>query len=205
MADPLAPFRRFDRPENALDEIFCVALYPGLTPSEVLRRFAPGAAGREVAFAELWHLGDEPAMEAEGGHVGVVQASGGSAAVEIGGWTAVLPERCTALSRGCEMVAVSRHDHAEDRFVYAVDGEVVCGFVPPLPHGGWGSDPHRIDAALRGLGIPTDRGDDWKDDFARLHPEKLARTFALAAEITGVSFTRELTALPFLAAPIAVR
>ncbi|MEV5826518.1 hypothetical protein AB0L25_13165 [Spirillospora sp. NPDC052242] len=35
MADPLAPFRRFDHPENALDEVFCVALFPGLTtPAE---------------------------------------------------------------------------------------------------------------------------------------------------------------------------
>ncbi|RSN53379.1 DUF6461 domain-containing protein [Actinomadura sp. WAC 06369] len=205
MTDPLAPFRWLDAPEDGLDEVFCVALFPGLTPSEVLHRFAPGEAGREVAFAELWDVGDEPALEAEGGQVGVVQASGGSAAVEIGGRTAVLPECSARLSRGCELVAVARHDHAEDRFVYAVDGEVVCGFVPPLPKDGWGSDPHRIDAALRGLGIPTDPGGDRRAEFARLHPDKLPRTFALAAELTGVPFTRELTAFPFLTAPITVR
>ncbi|MFV2175778.1 DUF6461 domain-containing protein [Actinomadura sp. LOL_016] len=205
MADPLAPYRWLDPPTNALDEIFCVAFFRDLTPTDVLRRFAsPDEQGEEVAFEELWNIGDEPAMEAEGGHVGIVQANGWSVAVEVGGWSAVLSENAPDLSRGSEMVAVSRHDHAEDRFVYAVDGELIAGFVPPLPQNGWGSDPGRLDRAMRELGIPTEpTGDEWRGAFERLYPHKLARTFALAAEITGVPFTQDFTDFPFLAGPVS--
>lgn len=204
-ADPLAPYRWLDHPANALDEIFCVSFFRGLTPTEVLRRFgSPDEPGEEVAFEALWDIGDEPAMEAEGGHVGVVQASGWSVAVEVGGWTATLSDRAADLSRGCEMVAVNRHDYAQDNLVYAVDGELIAGFVPPLPQNGWGSDPGRIDQALRRLGIPTEpMGDEWRAAFDRLYPDKLPRTFALAAEITGVSFTQDFTNFPFLAGPIS--
>ncbi|QFG23378.1 DUF6461 domain-containing protein [Actinomadura sp. WMMB 499] len=209
MADPLAPYRWVDRPENVLEEVFSVSFFRGLTPSEVLFRFAaPDAAGEEVAFPELWDLGDEHPLESEGGHVGVVQANGWSVAVELGGWTAVETGHASDLSRGCEMVAVLRHDHATDRFVYAVDGEVVTGFVPPWPLGGWGSDPGRLNEAMHRLGMPTARPvDDGAADalFRRLHRDKIALTFALAAEITGVPFTRDLTGFPFLAAPVRGR
>ncbi|OLT33210.1 hypothetical protein BJF79_07980 [Actinomadura sp. CNU-125] len=203
----LAPFRWLDHPENALDEIFCVSFFRGLTPTDVVRRFARSdEPGEEVAFAELWDIGGEPALEAEGGHIGVVQANGWSVAVELGGWTAVLTDYAADLSRGCEMVAVSRHDYAQDGFVYAVDGELITGFVPPLPFTGWGSDLHRLDRAMRSLGIPTEpMGDEWEIAFERLHPDKLPRTFALAAEVTGVSFTRDFLDFPFLAGPVTPR
>ncbi|MBE1532135.1 DUF6461 domain-containing protein [Actinomadura algeriensis] len=207
MTDPLAAYLWLDDPADALDIIFCVSFFRGLTPTDVLRRFtASDEPGEEVAFEQLWDIGGEPAMEAEGGHIGVVQANGWSVAVELGGWTAVLSDYAADLSRGSEMVAICRHDYAQDGFVYAVDGELVTGFVPPLPSNGWGSDPNRLDHALRKLGVPTEPvGDEWKAEFGRLHPFKTARSFALAAEITGVHFTRDFLDFPFLAGPIASR
>ncbi|QFG23376.1 DUF6461 domain-containing protein [Actinomadura sp. WMMB 499] len=204
MADPLAPFRWLDDH----DEIFCVSFFRGLAPADVLRRFGPdGTVGREMSLDELSEAVAEFVAATSGGegggHVGVIQADGWSIAIEPSGWCAVLAEYRTRLSRGCEMVAVSRHDYAEDAFVHAADGEALTCFTPHSPTARWGSDPDGLNPAMHKLDLPTDPMDDdeWEATWERLYEDKIPRAFALAAEITGVPFTRNLLDVPFLVGP----
>ncbi len=209
MADFLAPFRWLDHPENALDDIFCVSFFRDLTPTDVLRRFGSGP-GEEMSLPELAAAVDEFVSATQGaeggGHVGVVQANGWSIAVELSGWDAAMWEYCADFSRDCELVAISRHDYAEDTFLYAVDGEAVTCFTP-IPGRPTGSGPNRLNEAMQKLGMPTGLMDDdeWEAFGVRLYEETTARAFALAAEITGVPFTRDLLTFPLLVGPIARR
>ncbi|MEV5826521.1 DUF6461 domain-containing protein [Spirillospora sp. NPDC052242] len=209
MADPLAPFHWLDAHDCVLDDIFCVSFFRGVAPTDVLRRFGPdGTVGREMSFGDLSETVAEfisaTSGGSGGGHVGVVQASGWSVAVELWGWSATLSDHAADLSRGCELVAVSRHDYAEDSFVYAAEGELVTGFTPHSPTTRWGGDPDRLNPALRRLDLPTEPMDDdeWEASWERLYEHKMARMFALAAEITGVPFTRDLLGFPLLVGPV---
>ncbi|RSN53382.1 DUF6461 domain-containing protein [Actinomadura sp. WAC 06369] len=209
MADPLAPFHWLDEHGGALDDIFCVSFLRGVAPAEVLRRFGPdGTVGREMSFGDLSDTVAEflsTTSGGSGGHVGVLEASGWSVAVELWGWFGA--QDAGGLSDGCEVVAVSRHDYAEDAFCYAVDGEVVTGFVPHSPARRWGRDPDRLNPLLRELDLPTDPLDDdaWEASWDRLFEHKIARVFALAAKLTGVPFTRPLLDFPLLVGPTTRR
>ncbi|MFD0904105.1 DUF6461 domain-containing protein [Actinomadura sediminis] len=212
MADPLAPFHWLDEHGDVLDDIFCVSFFRGLAPADVLRRFGPdGTAGREMSFADLSETVAEFVASTSGGtgggHVGVVRANGWSVAVELWGGHATRRVRAAELSRGCEMVAVSRHDYAEDRFVYAVDGAVLTSFIPHSPTERGGGEPDRLNPAMHRVGMPTEPMDDdeWEASWERLYGHKIARVFALAAEVTGVPFTRDLLDSPLLVGPIAPR
>ncbi|GGV22969.1 hypothetical protein GCM10010182_51630 [Actinomadura cremea] len=212
MADPLAPFHWLDDPVNALDDIFCVSFFRGLTPTDVLRRFGSDETrGKEMSFADLSEVVAEfiatTSGGSGGGHVGVIQASGWSVAVEPSGWYAVLQEYYADLSRGCEMVAVSRHDYAEDTFVHAADGEALTGFTPHTPTERWGIEPDGLNLVMHKLDLPTESMDDdeWEASWERLYERKIPRVFALAAEITGVPFTQDLLGFPFLVGPVTQR
>jgi hypothetical protein len=211
--DLLAPYHWLQRPDgspqNPLGDIYCVSFFRGLGPAEVLRRFDPGApaGGREMTFRELDETVFEFVQETDGGdgggHVGVVAAGEWSVAVELWGWFATIPEAAARLSQGCEMVAVSRHDYAEDDFTYAVDGTVVTTFNPSWPFERNGGDAGRLDDLMRGVGMVLEQPADdagWHDDG---FDHGLARAFALAAGITGVPMTPDLLEGPFLVGPIA--
>ncbi|TDC07014.1 hypothetical protein E1267_14790 [Nonomuraea longispora] len=210
--DPLAPYRWLQAadgdPANPLGDIFCVSFFRGLGPAEVLRRFDPaGPAGRETSFDEL---GEQVLAFVEetdggdgGGHVGVVQAGEWCVAIELWGWTAALTEALTPLSKGCEVVVVSRHDYAEDDFSYAVDGAVVTTFRPIMPSERHGSDLHRLDDLMREVGLtPEEAADGWEAQWHDMSANGLARAFLLAARITGVEFTAGLLAGPLLVGAI---
>ncbi|MFG1619923.1 DUF6461 domain-containing protein [Nonomuraea wenchangensis] len=158
-----------------------------------MRRFGAGRPGRRMTFHELARKVWESMGMTDDDHVGVVQAGAGgwSVAVELRGFQATLAEPLTGLSRGCEVVAVGRHDYAEDSFVYAVDGEVVTSFTPHLPGTRWGSDPDRINELMRESGLPPEKLDDevWEATWDDMNSNRISRAFLLAAEITGVVFT----------------
>ncbi|WP_376766282.1 DUF6461 domain-containing protein [Actinomadura litoris] len=112
-----------------------------------LRRFlgrfgSERAAVAEMSFEELGEAVGDFTMKTRGGsgsgYVGARQIAAWSMAVELLGRDAVLYKYFPSLSRGCEMVAVSRHDYAEDGFVYAVDGEAITGFTPHSLGRRWG-------------------------------------------------------------------
>ncbi|MFC5835951.1 DUF6461 domain-containing protein [Nonomuraea insulae] len=210
MADPLVAFRWLEASpgvgdrEDLLGEIFCVSFFRRLELAEVLCRFGAGRPGREMTFHELrvkvWE-----SIEMNDDYVGVVQVGEWGVAVEPGGFQAVLAERLTGLSRGCEVVAVGRHDYAEDSFVYAVDGEVVTSFTPHLPGARWGSDPDRINELMRETGLPPEKLDEeaWEATWDDMYTNRISRAFLLAAKITGVVFTPSVLDEPLLVGAIS--
>ncbi|WP_162834571.1 DUF6461 domain-containing protein [Amycolatopsis circi] len=170
-----------------LHDIFCVSFVHGLDPPEVVRRFG-AADGEQMSFEQLNGLVAEYVEQTQGGngggYVGVVQSGGWSVAVEPWGWQGNLPEVVAGLSKSSEVVSVNRHDYAEARFVYAVDGAVVTGFAPRLPSLRYGSEPERLTPLLRAAGLDPE-GDERP-------PNPIAAAFAVAAEVTGVVFTSEM-------------
>jgi hypothetical protein len=206
--DFLAPFRWLQGQDCPLDEIYSVAFIRGRDPVEVLRRFGSGR-GREMSFAELTSEVNDFVMGTGGGdgggHVGVVAAGDWCVAVEPWGWSAVMDERLTRLSAGSEVVAVTRHDYADDHFAYAVDGSVITTFGPITPDDRYGADKDRLNHLMREVGLPTDEtaDDEWEVRYDDLAQHGLARAFALAARLTGVTFTAGLLDGPLLAGPIA--
>ncbi|MFB4287714.1 DUF6461 domain-containing protein [Nonomuraea sp. ATR24] len=209
MADPLAPFRWLEalpgEHDDLLGEIFCVSFFRRLEPAEVLRRFGVGRPGREMTFHELAGEVWEAIGMTDDDYVGVVQAGEWGVAVELRGFQAVLADRLTGLSRGCEVVAVARHDHAEDSFVYAADGEVVTTFTPHSPGTRWGGDPDRINELMRETGLPPEKLDEeaWEATWDDMYTNRISRAFLLAAKITGVVFTPSVLDEPLLAGAIS--
>ncbi|MEV1172403.1 DUF6461 domain-containing protein [Nonomuraea sp. NPDC049784] len=216
--DPLAPFRWLNGPEGEdsgpLSMIFSVAFFRGLDPAEVVRRFSRGEdSGQESDFdgldAKASEFVNETAGGNGGGYVGVFQAGEWCVAVEPYGWMVTLHEVVTKLSRGCEVLAVTRHDYAaEHSFAYAIDGTIVTGYWPRYPYERYGSDPDRLNAFMRELGMGLDEPEDdaawdaaWEDNYDTAVP----RAFALAAKVTGVPFTPDLLDRPMLVGPITER
>ncbi|MGW4642772.1 DUF6461 domain-containing protein [Sphaerisporangium sp. NPDC004334] len=216
--DFLAPFQWLNVCENEgggrLGVIFSVAFFRGLDPAEVVRRFKCGEdSGEESDFDGL----DEKALDFVeetdggdgGGYVGVVQVGEWCVAIEPYGWLVTLHEVVTKLSRGCEVLAVTRHDYAaEHSFEYAIDGTVVTGYRLRHPYERYGSDPDRLNRSMLELGMGLDKPEDeaawdtaWKDNYDTAVP----RGFALAAKVTGVPFTPEILDRPMLVGPITIR
>ncbi|MEU7913038.1 DUF6461 domain-containing protein [Microbispora bryophytorum] len=208
--DPLAPFRWLNVSESEgggrLSVIFSVAFFRGFDPAEVVRRFSRGEdSGQESDFAGLDGKAYEFVEETDGGdgggHVGVFQAGEWCVAIEPFGWMVTLHEVLPRLSRGCEVVAVTRHDYAEHSFEYAIDGTIVTGYQLGYPYERYGSDPDRLNGFMRDLGMGLDRPEseaDWEDN----HHTAVPRGFALAARITGVPFTQDMLGRPMLVGPI---
>ncbi|MEU5880695.1 DUF6461 domain-containing protein [Spirillospora sp. NPDC047279] len=188
--------------------MFCASFFHGLAPADVLRRFGPDEeAGRQMPVEGLWEVVEDfvrRTREGSGsGHVGVRQVGEWSVALELLGWYAVLHECYPAFSRGCEMVAVSRHDYAEDSFVYAADGELITGFASRSPGRRWGGEPDRLNRAMGRAGLLHESVDDAMEAWPGRHEHRIARSFALAAEVTGVAFTPSLLDGPFLVGAIS--
>lgn len=212
--DALAPFEWLNVAEGQgggpLGVIFSVAFLRGPDPVEVVRRFSRGEdSGQESDFDGLNDRALEFVEETDGGdgggHVGVLQAGEWCVAIEPFGWMVTDHEAVTELSRGCEVLAVTRHDYAaEHSFEYAIDGTLVTGYRLRHPHNRYGRDPDRLNGFMRELGMGLDDPADdaaWEDD----HRTAVPRGFALAAKVTGVPFTPDLLDRPMLVGPIARR
>ncbi|WP_449063642.1 DUF6461 domain-containing protein [Planomonospora algeriensis] len=215
--DPLAPFQWLNVSESKgggpLNMIFSVAFFRGLDPVEVMRRFSHGeGSGQESGFDGLDEKVGEFLDETDGGdgggHVGVFQVGEWCVAIEPYGWTATILEVATELSQGCEMLAVTRHDYAEDSFTYAINGTIITDYPLRRPYERSGSDPDRLNGFMRELGMGLDEpGDDaaWDAAWEDNHLTAVPRAFALAAKVTGVPFTPDMLGRPMLVGPIAER
>ncbi|MEU7896035.1 DUF6461 domain-containing protein [Nonomuraea sp. NPDC049152] len=117
-----------------LGVIFSVAFFRGLDPAEVVLRFSRGEdSGQESDFGGLDDKAFEFVGETDGGdgggHVGVFRAGEWCVAIEPYGWMVTSHKVVTELSRGCEALAVTRHDYAAERsFEYAIDSTTVTGY-----------------------------------------------------------------------------
>ncbi|MGW7536565.1 DUF6461 domain-containing protein [Amycolatopsis sp. NPDC054798] len=181
-----------------LQDIFCVSFVHGLDPPEVVRRFG-AAPGEQMTFEELNGLAAEYVAQTQGGngggYVGVVSSGEWSVAVEPWGWQGNLPEVVAGLSKSSEVVSVNRHDYAEARFVYAVDGTVVAGFTPRMPSRRYGSEPERLTPFLRAAGLGPEREEERPSS-------PIAAAFAVAARMTGVVFVPQMLRQPLLVGDI---
>ncbi|MBF6328900.1 DUF6461 domain-containing protein [Nocardia transvalensis] len=221
-SDPLAPFQwllTHDGRHCPLDEIYTVAFFRGLKPSEVVRRFSRGEDhGQESSFDELMEQATENASisgGSGGGTVGVVQVGEWSVAIEPMGWMATLHDVLAELSRDCEVLAITRHDYAEASFAYAIDGTIVTGYKPlDCPYLRHGSEPDRLNGFMRELGMAVDRWDDendrddeydWDDEDDSDYFSALPSAFALAAKLTQVRFIPEILDRAMLVGPVAYR
>ncbi|WP_090765808.1 DUF6461 domain-containing protein [Nonomuraea maritima] len=214
--DPLAPFLWLDVPEitggGILGVIYSVAFFRGLDPAEVVRRFSRGddsgvESGYEVLDEKALDFVEETDGGSGGGHVGVFRVGEWSVAVEPRGWMATDHEVLGELSKGCEVVAVTRHDYAaEHSFEYAVDGTIVTGYLLGHPYHRGGADPDQFNGFMRelgmGLDVPTDKA-AWDASWEANWPNSVARAFALAAKVTGVPFTPDLLDRPMLVGTMA--
>ncbi|QFY09190.1 hypothetical protein GBF35_23225 [Nonomuraea phyllanthi] len=214
--DPLAPFQWLNVSENegggALGVIFSMAFLRGLEPAEVVRRFSLGEhSGEEADFGILservYEFVEETHGGEGGGHVGVLQAGEWCVAIEPFGWWVTDHAVVSRLSRGCEMLAVTRHDYAaEHSFEYAIDGTVVMGYRLRHPHERSGTDPDRLNDFMRELGMGLDEPVDdaaWHAAWDANYETAVPRGFALAAKVTGVPLTPALLDRPMLVGPIA--
>ncbi len=216
--DPLAPFQWLNVSENKgggpLGVIFSVAFFRGLDPAEVVRRFSCDEdSGQESDFGGLDDKAYEFVNETEGGdgggYVGVFQTGEWCVAIEPYGWMVTLHEVVTKLSRGCEVLAVTRHDYAaEHSFEYAIDGTIVTGYPLRHPYERYGSDPDRLNGFMLELGMGLGKPEDeaawdaaWEDNSYTAVP----RGFALAEKVTGVPFTPDMLGRPMLVGPIRER
>ncbi|NUT04738.1 MAG: hypothetical protein HOV76_14760 [Hamadaea sp.] len=209
--DELTPFRWLQPPYgdqgDLLGEIYCVTLLRGLDPAEVLRRFG-ARTSTEMTFAELDLAVSDFTMVTGGGegggYVGVVATGDGCAAVEPSGWSGTDDPTLERLSAGTDVVSVLRHDYADDSFSYAAEGMVITTFDPITPEHRSGTDPDRLAGLMREFGLPLEEGseEEWDQRFADLSEHGLARMFAMAARLTGVTFTADLLNGPLLVGAI---
>ncbi|MGW3894528.1 DUF6461 domain-containing protein [Micromonospora profundi] len=213
--DPLAPFQWLNVSDGGpLGAIFSVAFFHRLDPAEVVYRFSRGENSGEASdFSGLDDKAQKFVNETRGGdgggYVGVFQAGKWCVVIEPYGWMTTLHEVVTKLSRGCEVLAVTRHDYAaEHSFEYAIDGRIVTGYRLGHPYERYGSDPDRLTDFMRELGMGLDEPQDqaawataWEDNYSTAVP----RGFALAAKVTGVSFAPDMLDRPMLVAPFVER
>lgn len=222
-SDPLAPFRWLHDGDSLLEDIFTVAFFRGLEPSEVVRRFSRGEDhGQESDFAGLMDQATEFSIKTDGGYgggtVGVLQVGEWSVAIEPMGWMATLHDVLAELSRDCEVLAITRHGYAEDSLRYAIDGTIVTGYNPlQCPYLRHGSEPDRLNGFMRELGMAVDSRDDendrddeydWEDEDERAESDyvsALPGAFALAAKLTQVRFIPEILDRAMLVGPVAYR
>ncbi|TLP57862.1 DUF6461 domain-containing protein [Microbispora triticiradicis] len=215
--DPLAPFQWLNVSENegggALGVIFSVAFFRGLDPAEVVRRFSRGQdSGHESDFGGLGEKAYEFIAETEGGYgggyVGAFQDGEWCVAIEPDGWMATDHVVVTELSRGCEVLAVTRHDYAaEHSFEYAIDSTIVTSYRLRYPYERYGSDPDRLNGFMRELGMGLDKPEDdaaWDAAWEGNYYTAVPRGFALAAKVTGVPLTPDMLGRPMLVGPIVV-
>ncbi|MEU7878333.1 DUF6461 domain-containing protein [Microbispora bryophytorum] len=181
-----------------LGSVFGVSFVRGLAPREALVRLGVDESTiDEMTFEELDENAEECLESSDGmdaGWAGAVRMGDWTVLVEPGGWrvaagTGVL-ER---LSRGAEVVAVSRHDYASDDFAHAIDGRVITRFEPLAPHLRSGDDPDRWIGEMRDLGLGLNGFDD------PLTEDPIGAAFALAGVITGVDLSPALLEMTFLA------
>ncbi|WP_199744916.1 DUF6461 domain-containing protein [Actinomadura harenae] len=194
-----------------LGVIFSVAFFHGLDPTGVIRRFSQGEdSGEQSDFSGLsqraFEFVDVTRGGDGGGYVGAFQAGEWCVAIEPCGWWVTDHQLVAGLSRGCEVVAVTRHDYAaEHSFEYAIDGTIVNGYRLRHPHERYGSDPDRLKSFMLDLGMGLDRPQDdavWDVAWENNYNTAVPRGFALAAKVTGVPFTPDMLDRPMLVGPI---
>ncbi|GGL06706.1 hypothetical protein Sme01_66980 [Sphaerisporangium melleum] len=191
-----------------LGDVWCLTFVRGIEEAEALRRFgAHEESIRPLSYRELTDEGLFPHTVLAG------RLDGWAAIIERNGSEAMQVDVLRALSAQTELVIVLRHDHANDLFAYAVDGEVLTSFDPRKP--GWrdGSDPDRLLDAMREVGFdPThvpgnhllhDESDE--NEESNIDRPAVDGALMLAARLTGVVLSQSVLNGPLLSGVVGSR
>jgi hypothetical protein len=195
--DPYAKFRWLDGVWAG--DIYCASFVRALSPREALTRFGTDASTiEEVTYEKVCEravAGREASPRALPGYIGAVEVGGWTLIVEPLGWGAAGPVRAR-VSRGTEIVVITRHEYSTQEFIHEIDGEMITYFDLIAPQRRWGSDPNRWVDAMREVGLDPDH-----DDSMDPHPDfGFANVFALASKITEIHFSEDVLGRPFLGA-----
>jgi hypothetical protein len=184
--------------------VSCVSFARSLTPREALTRLTAGLGDVEhVTFEKLQERTMEyiDADNMRSSYVGALETAGWTVLVQL--WTGSIGldrHLLRDLSLGTEVVSIYRNLHADDYFIYAVDGEQITDFNQLAPHARAGSDPDRLVDEMREVGLDPDH--DWEGPGVHA---PFQRSFALAKKITGFSFSKDMLDMRFLASVVRDR
>ena len=163
---------------------FCLTWLRAVPPREFADRMSAHVLG-----AYRWDSLPDPGDNAL---VAITDTGQWSVMVEYNGVTAIEDRLITRLSRGSRLVANYRNVEFAGRFVLVDNGVIVADFDPATPDSMSGSDPHRIRAAMAGLGLE----DKSRRDYTQA-------ALVLTERLTGVPLTSgHLHQATFLAATI---
>ncbi|MFI7470030.1 DUF6461 domain-containing protein [Nonomuraea sp. NPDC049646] len=179
-------------------DVSCVSFARSLTPREALTRLGAGTGDIEqVTFDGLQERTMEciDADNLRSGYVGALETQGWTVLVQL--WTESCNRRLPILSQGTEVVSISRNLHADDYFIYAIDGERITYFNLLSPQTRMGSEPDRLFLEMWETGLDPCHAWEGPDLHAPFQ-----RSFALAKKLTGVAFSQSMLDLGFLAARI---
>ncbi|MEU0743506.1 DUF6461 domain-containing protein [Streptomyces sp. NPDC006134] len=139
---------------DAFGQGFSLTFVRDVPVRELLGRFgcAPGSI-RPSTLADAREL--ELEDEDDGAVICAGRAGGWSFALQSWGARILEEGVIERVSAGAEMVGLISTASAP-AFVYAVDGEEICGFDPGLPHLRYGADPDRFLARMAQAGMPAD-------------------------------------------------
>jgi hypothetical protein len=140
------------------------------------------------------------------GYAGTLEMDGWTVLIQLW-WASIAVDRHLPirLSQATEVVSINRNIHASDFFVYAADGALATWFDLLGPDARAGSDPDRLVAMTREVGLDPDLDPDLDLDVDLEDPDlgtEFPRSFALAREITGLPFSQDMLDMRFLGAVI---
>jgi hypothetical protein len=198
VTDPYAELRWLDG--LWAGDIYCASFVRDLSPREALTRFGTDASTiEEMTYEKVCEravAGREASPRALPGYIGAVEVGGWTLIIEPLGWEAAGPDVRARISHGTEIVVITRHEYSTQEFIHEIDGETITYFDLIAPQRRWGSDPNRWIDAIREVGLDPDH-----DDSIDPHPDfTFANVFALASKVTGIRFSANMLARPFLGA-----
>ncbi|MGC0418000.1 DUF6461 domain-containing protein [Embleya sp. AB8] len=152
--------------ESTFDVGYCVTFARGLSAVELLRRMGcdvATAAMKSPIDANHWieDIADELGHQAVADREWVIragEADGWAFAVEDGGVRGIDSEVLAAVSAGTVAMSTYRSINAENLFIYAEFGSLLCGFDTPLDR--WGDEPDRLVPQLIQAGLLLPDGAD---------------------------------------------
>ncbi|MGW4891895.1 DUF6461 domain-containing protein [Kitasatospora sp. NPDC004240] len=189
-------FTWFTAGYDFLSEAHCVTMVEGITPEDLLRRFAavPGrrvtGLAAVVAAHDLFEDGEDADVPVEVGDdpllVAVTELDGWAVAVEVNGYLGTIWELLPRLAEGTRMVSHYRNCNAVDSFHWWEHGRNRLHFEPLFPAQRDGEDAEApgIPELLEHCGFDLREEGTTKN----LHTEA---AFALAERLTDVRLTEE--------------
>ncbi|MFI0405677.1 DUF6461 domain-containing protein [Actinomadura sp. 3N508] len=164
-------------------ENYAVAMVRGLSPQHLLERLRlrptdpPRIIGAEALYEQWMNEREHDDL------VGIFSIDDWAVAFEPGAYLLADRERLTGLSAGTRLVCHSNSIYTQDHFYWLDDGDLRLYLPPFWPEEREGPAVTDLTDAMRAIGFQL------VEDEGETNP--IAKAFALAEHITGVSLTEE--------------